>query len=282
MTSERDQMPVLVRGAGDVGSAVAAALFHASYTVAMHDDPAPTTSRRGMAFTDAVFDGSATLEGLTARRVETGTELRRVLTERQALPVAVWAFADMLRAADWSAIIDARMRKREVPEPQRGLAPLTIGLGPNFVAGEAVDVAIETSWGERLGAVIEVGPTLALAGEPRALGGVGRSRFVYASAPGRFDTTARIGETVEANAVVAVVAGIPLRTPNAGIIRGLTHAGVEAAVRTKVLEVDPRGDPAAAFGMGERPRRIAIGVFTALRRVLSARRQIGVTVERTV
>jgi hypothetical protein len=45
------------------------------------------------------------------------------------------------RAADWSAVIDARMRKRAVPEGQRGLAPLTIGLGPNFIAGENVDVA---------------------------------------------------------------------------------------------------------------------------------------------
>ena len=55
---------VLVRGAGDVGSAVAVLLYRAGYAVALHDAPQPVTPRRGMAFTDAVFDGSATLDGV--------------------------------------------------------------------------------------------------------------------------------------------------------------------------------------------------------------------------
>ncbi len=59
----------LVRGAGDVGSAVAHALFRAGHAVVIHDDPAPTAHRRRMAFVDSVFDGSATLDGVTARRV---------------------------------------------------------------------------------------------------------------------------------------------------------------------------------------------------------------------
>jgi len=67
---ERVRAPVLVRRVGDVGSAVA---------VALHDEPAPATSRRGMAFTDAVFDVTATLDGLTAQRVETAAELRHAL-----------------------------------------------------------------------------------------------------------------------------------------------------------------------------------------------------------
>jgi xanthine dehydrogenase accessory factor len=256
---EREQMPVLVRGAGDVGSAVAVVLFRAGYTVALHDDPAPTTSRRGTAFTDAVFDGSAIHEGLNARRVETVPALNSALAGHELVPVTIWPFAEVLQAAAWSIIIDARMRKRAVPQGQRNLAPLTIGLGPNFVAGMTVDVAIETSWGDQLGAVIETGPTLALAGEPRAIGGVGRTRFVYAPVAGRFETTARIGDRVDANATVATIADLPLGAPNAGIIRGLTRAGVEVAFRTKVIEVDPRGDPSSAFGLGERPRRIAEG-----------------------
>jgi xanthine dehydrogenase accessory factor len=242
-------------------------LFHAGYRVALHDEPGPTTPRRGMAFTDAVFDGVAVLDGLTARRVENPAELRRVLTAGAPLPVAVWAFAEISRVADWSAVIDARMRKRAVPEGQRGLAPLTIGLGPNFIAGENVDVAIETSWGDNLGAVIEAGSTLPLAGEPRPIGGIGRARFVYAPAAGRFETNARIGDRVEENAVVATIAGISVYAPISGVLRGLTRSGVEVTLRTKVIEVDMRGDPAAAFGLGERPRRIAEGVLKALARL---------------
>lgn len=255
---------VLVRGSGDVGSAVAVVLSRAGHHVALHDGPAPAAMRRGMALADAVFDGAAVLDGIAARRVATAAELRRALAGGGALPVAVWPFADALRAAPWSAVVDARMRKRDMPEPQRGLAPLTVGLGPGFVAGETVDLAVETSWGDRLGVVVAAGPTLALAGEPRPLGGVGRARFVYAPAAGRFETGARIGERVGEDAVVAAVAGVPLRAPVAGVIRGLTRPGVEVGLAAKVIEVDPRGDPAAAFGLGERPRRIAQGVLEAL------------------
>ena len=55
-----------------------------------------------------------------------------------------------------------------------------------------------------------------------------------------------------------------LAAPLSGVIRGLTHSGVPVAVGTKIIEVDPRGDPAAVFGLGERPRRIAEGVCRAV------------------
>jgi xanthine dehydrogenase accessory factor len=259
-----DRAPVLVRGVGDVGSAVAVVLHRAGYAIALHDEPAPATPRRGMAFADAVFDGWATLDGLTAVRVKTAAELRHALNAGDVVPVAATPIAEVIGASSWSAVIDARMRKRAVPERQRGMVALTIGLGPNFIAGETVDLAIETMWGDRLGEIIEAGATLPLGGEPRPIGGVGRARFVYAPDSGRFRTSARIGDRVEENAVVASINGIALRAPIGGVLRGLTRSGVEVTERTKVIEVDPRGDPAAAFGLGERPRRIAGGVLKAM------------------
>jgi xanthine dehydrogenase accessory factor len=122
-------------------------------------------------------------------------------------------------------------------------------------------------WGDRLGEIIEAGATLPLGGEPRPIGGVGRARFVYAPVCGRFQTSARIGDQVEENAIVATIDEIPLRAPIGGVLRGLTRSGVVVAERTKVIEVDPRGDPAAAFGLGERPRRIAEGVLKAMARL---------------
>jgi len=258
-----DRQQVLVRGTGDVGSTVAAVLFRAGYRPTLHDEAAPATPRRGMAFADAVFDGAATLDGLTARRVEAADELLRVLSAGE-IPVAVWPIGELLHAAAWSVLIDARMRKRAVPECQRGMAPLTIG--PNFVAGETVDLAIETSWGNRLGAVTTAGAPLPLGGEPQPLGGVGRARFVYAPAAGRFVTVVRIGDRVAEGVVVATIAGTPLCAPIAGVVRGLTRDGLEVSLRTKVIEVDPRGDPAAAFGLDARPRRIAEGILSALSR----------------
>lgn len=262
-----DRSRVLVRGTGDVGSAVAVLLYRAGYAVALHDEPTTTTPRRGMAFANAVFDGWATLDGLTAVRVKTSAELRHALSIGDAVPVAVTSFDVAIGATSWSALIDARMRKRAVPEGQRGLAPLTVGLGPNFTAGDTVDLAIETMWGDRLGSIIEAGSTLPLAGEPRPIGGVGRPRFVYAPEAGRFITGARIGDRVEEGAVIATIGSLALRAPIGGVLRGLTHSGVYVAARTRVIEVDPRGDPAGVFGLGERPRRIAEGVLTAVARL---------------
>jgi xanthine dehydrogenase accessory factor len=263
-TSENRCTPTLVRSAGDVGAAVAVLLFRAGYGVALHDDPAPATSRRGMAFTDAVFGGEAVLDGITAKRIDQSAALSDALQAREIVPVTIIPFADVLQIAPWSVLIDARMRERAVPENQRGLAPLVIGLGPNFVAGENVDLAIETSWGDRLGTIIKAGATLPLAGEPRAVGGISRARFIYAAVAGCFRTAARIGSHVEAGEVVATIGAVPLTAPLSGVIRGLTHSGVPVAVGTKIIEVDPRGDPAAVFSLGERPRRIAEGVRRAV------------------
>jgi xanthine dehydrogenase accessory factor len=263
-TSDGQHCFVLVPGAGDIGSAIAVLLFKAGYAVALHDEPAPATSRCGMAFTDAVFEGVAVLEGVVARRVDCALDLDEMLTARTVVPVTTMQFPDALKATNWSVLVDARLRKRNVPEHQRGLAPLTVGLGPNFVAGETVDLAVETGWGEHLGEIIRSGTALPLAGGPPCLGGIGRERFVYAPVAGCFETAAHIGDHVAASQTIATIADIALSAPLSGVIHGLTHSGIAVAVDAKVIEVDPRDDPAAVFGLGERPRFMAEGVRKAL------------------
>ena len=161
---------------------------------------------------------------------------------------------DVLAAVVPDVLVDARMRKRAVPEGQRGLARLTIGLGPNFVAGETTDVAIETQWGDDLGTVVVDGPTKALGGEPRSFEGHARDRFVYAPAAGVMRTAARIAQRVSAGEVVATIGAEELLAPLDGILRGLVHDGVPVAVGAKVVEVDPRGDLTKVLGIGPRPR----------------------------
>ena len=73
---------------------------------------------------------------------------------RRAIPVVDEPFERVVEALRPQVVLDARMRKRENPEFQRGVAPLTIGLGPNFVAGENVDLVVETAWGEQMGEII--------------------------------------------------------------------------------------------------------------------------------
>jgi xanthine dehydrogenase accessory factor len=258
---------VVVRGVGDVGSAVAHRLFGQGHAVVIHEDERPTTTRRGMAFADAVFDGRTTLAAVDAVRIDALDAVPAVLVDRSAVPVVMADFATLLRLIAPDVLIDARMRKRQLPEIQRGLCSLTIGLGPNFVAGRTTDLVIETSW-EQLGHVLTAGAALPLRGEPRAIGGHARDRYVYAPTAGTFVTACAIGQRVAAGEIVARINGTSLRAPLAGVLRGLTHDGVPVASGTKVVEVDPRGDPALVRGIGERPARIADGVLRGLSAML--------------
>ncbi len=156
------------------------------------------------------------------------------------------------------ACVNARL------ERQRHLAPLTIGVGPQFIAGETTHLAIETSWGDQLGAVVLDGATKPLAGEPRQLAGHGRERFVYAPRAGLFETTHHIGEQVHQGDVIAMIGTMPVVAPLDGVLRGLTRSGVCVEGGTKILEVDPRSSAAVIDGLGERPRRIAEGVLHAI------------------
>jgi xanthine dehydrogenase accessory factor len=257
---------VLVRGAGDVGSAVAHVLHAAGYRVVIHDHPAPSHGRRAMAFVDAIFEGSCTLEGTLAKRAGSVQDLAYMAECRKAVAVSVDALLLLVDTIRPDVVVDARMRKRSVPEAQMHLAPVTIGLGLNFIAGTTTHLAIETAWGEHLGEVIQRGTALPLQGEPRQLGGFGRERFVYAPAHGAISTSRIIGEWVEAGEVVARLGATPLHAPIAGYLRGLTHSGVVVDERTKVIEIDPRRAGSIVRGIGERPRRIAEGVLAALRR----------------
>ena len=255
---------ILVRGSGDVGSAVAHLLFRSGLAVVLHEELQPSATRRLMAFTDAVFNGTASLEGVEARRVEDPGALEDALKEHSFIPLVAGDFDYLLRFLHPDVLVDARMRKHSQPKLQRGLAPLTIGLGPNFIAGESVDLAVETGRGENLGRVIRAGSTEPLQGEPVELGGHARERYVYATIGGVFHTTCRLGQIVSQGEVVANIDGSPLAAPLSGALRGLTHDGVPVTPGTKVIEIDPRGPQAQVSGIAARPERIARGVLEAL------------------
>lgn len=249
-------MRVLVRGIGDVGSAVAHVVRTAGHVVLIHDMAAPPVHRRAMSFADAMFDGAATLDGLTCVRAASTDALDAGLVAT-ALP-----YADIRAAFRPDVLVDARLRKRAAPEDLRGEAPLAIGLGPGFDAWKNCHVAVETSW-DALGRVVREGPTLPLRGEPKALAGAGRERLVYSPVAGTFRTQARIGGRVAQEDVVGTVGDARIAAPLAGTIRGLVRDGVAVAAGTKLLEIDPRSDAPVA-GLGERPRAIAAAVLGLL------------------
>lgn len=263
MNREKFGLRILIRGSNDVASAVAHRLFQAGYGVVLHDDPKPTVTRRKMAFADAIFDGETTLDGITAKRVDT-VNVRARLLAPACIPILVSDFYRLVEKLRPQVLVDARMRKHKKPARQIHMAPLTIGLGPNFSAGRNVHIAIETARGEDLGRVITSGRTAPLQGEPISIEGHARDRYLYAPCAGRFKTAFQIGDMVTEGQVIAVINETPLTAPITGVLRGITHDDVPVEMHTKVIEIDPRGDGTLVAGIGERPARIADGVLQAV------------------
>ncbi|MGH2551953.1 MAG: hypothetical protein ACRDHN_21405 [Thermomicrobiales bacterium] len=262
MSSKRKR--VLVRGIGDIGSAVAHRLFTSGYLVVIHDSPRPENPRRGMAFTDAAFDGFARLDGVGARRITDPAAIDSMLHTRDAILVYTGNYNLLLSALRPEILIDARMRFLDEPECQKDRAQLVIGIGPGFVAGENVDCAVETSVNEA-GKVVVSGATRS--GEAEPWGIDSSNRFIHAPKAGVFSTVLDVGDHVNAGELVANVDMVELRSPLSGVLSGLTYNGVSVKERARVIEVDPRDEPHLVRGLGERPRRVAEGVLEAITRL---------------
>ena len=265
---------VVVLGAGDVGTAVAHALFQQGHAVLLVEQAQPTAPRRGMCWVDAVFDGAAEVAGVRAVRVFRPDEAAQAFACRAWIPLTVAPDLPLwLRLLDARALVDARLRKHSAVQDDLhalcGPETTTIGIGPGYTAGYNVDIVIESAWGDDLGRVIYQGAARELAGEPRPILGVGRERLVYAPQAGVFVSDRRIAEAVQAGDVIGHLLTpegerVPLHAPLDGVLRGLTRPGLTVQRKTKLAEVDPRGNPALCFGLGERPMRIAQGVARAL------------------
>lgn len=256
--TEPKRTRVLVRGAGEIASAIAHLLFRKGTAVALQASRPPIAIRRPMAFSDAVFNGSAMLEGLTAQRITDPIQSESVWAVGR-IPLLYCDFSQALNGCAWDGLVDARMNKQHRPEPQIGLAPLVIGMGPGCVIGTNVDVAVETSW-DSLGQIIRQGETMKLAGEPRAVLGHARDRFRYAPKTGTLRAIAEIGQEVHPGEAIASIDDVLVTALFHGVVRGLTHDGVPVEAGNKIAEIDPRIGSVKLSGIDERPRRIAEAV----------------------
>jgi xanthine dehydrogenase accessory factor len=72
-------MIVLIRGGGDLASGVALRLYKAGVRVVVTELPQPLAVRRLVSFSEAVYAGECSVEGVTARRVTDPLDMLRVL-----------------------------------------------------------------------------------------------------------------------------------------------------------------------------------------------------------
>jgi xanthine dehydrogenase accessory factor len=254
---------VLVVGGGDVGSAVAHRLFGQGVQVLIAERPKSPHARRGMAFTDAMFDGRAVLDGVEARLQSNLSEVEACWTAANAIPIVTLPESLLMETMRFDAVVEATLRRYRIPPDLRAQAELVMGLGPGYVPGINCHIAIETQWGPSMGKVLCDQAAAERSGGPRALEGVTRERFVLAPNAGTWQTTASLGQPVQAGDVLGHLGEQVIRAPIAGHLRGLARVGVEVLAQQCLLEVDPRQSP-QIFGLGERPLAIACGVAEAL------------------
>ena len=254
-------MIALVRGAGDVATAVALRLRKEGHRVVCTELPRPTCLRRAVALAEAVYEGSWEVEGVRAVLARTPEEAEDILAAGE-IPILA-PEGEALGVLKPDLLVDARMAKRNLGTRIEE-APLVIGLGPGFSAGVDCHAAVETLNGPDLGRVYLSGSPLPPTHEPCRIGGVSSERVVRAPRAGAFWGFRRIGELVEAGTPVGGVAGEPLYAPCPGVVRGILRSGIEVRPGVKAVEIDPRIDRNVPFRVAERAWRIAGGVISAL------------------
>lgn len=253
---------VAIRGGGDLGSGVAYRLRQAGFPVLIAELAKPLLVRRTVCFGSAVIEGQIEVDGLTARHVETLDDAR--LAQRaQHIPVVVDPEGILLADYDPAVLIDARMLKRD-PGPQPVDAPLTIGLGPGFVAPDNCHAVIETNRGHDLGRVIWQGAAEPDTAQPGQMMGRTFERVLRAPTDGVLTSIARIGTPLQAGDPVAQVGAETLHAPFDGVLRGLIHDGSSVHKGLKIGDLDPRADPDFVFTISDKALAIGGGALEAI------------------
>ena len=160
----------MIRGAGDIASGIGWRLVRSGFPVAMTDLEQPTAVRWKAAFCQAVWAGSCEVEGVAARRCDTGEQARRALAAG-TIPVLPDPEGRAVAELRPEVVVDAILAKRNLGT-QIADAPLVIGVGPGFTAGADCHCVIETMRGHTLGRCLYEGSALPNTGIPGNVGGV--------------------------------------------------------------------------------------------------------------
>lgn len=260
----------LIKGAGDLASGVAVRLWRAGFAVVMTELAEPTVIRRTVSFAEAVYEGHAVVEEVTAVRAEPEDDLAALL-RRRVVPVVVDREAAVRHRLRPVLLVDAVVAKRNTGTAV-GDAPAVIALGPGFRAGTDVHAVIETRRGHMLGRVITEGEASANTGVPGIVNGFGEERVLRAPRAGVFRARRRIGDRVAAGETVADIDGTPVVAAIAGVLRGLLHGGLTVTEGFKVGDVDPRGEREYCFLVSDKALAVAGGALEAACRLLGGLR----------
>ena len=259
---------VLIRGGGDLASGVALRLHRTGYKIAILELEKPLAVRRTVSFSEAVYEGLQTVEGVTARLVS-ADQLQDTMDAGE-IPVLVDPNANILRNQFLTSprstfVIDARLLKI-VPEPLAADVALHIGLGPGFSAGENCHAVVETRRGHTLGRVYWSGSAQSDSGQPEG----DPRRVLRAPHEGVLNALSKISDHVEEGQKIAEVESktgsqiTEIISPIKGILRGLIRSGLEVTEKMKIGDIDPRDDVSFSALVSDKALSVGGGVLEAI------------------
>ena len=247
---------IICRGGGDLATGIVHRLFRAGYQVLILETAEPAAIRRQVSFCEAVYEGTATVEGVTAERIYTAKKqaVEEVL-QRGRIPLLVDPDGRSIEVLKPDVVVDAIIAKKNLGT-YKEMAPLVIGIGPGFVAGKDVHLVVESMRGHNLARILETGSALANTGIPGNIGGYTKERVIHAEQMSP--------EGVFSGRFVSVEATIP------GVLRGLIREGYHFQKGFKIADIDPReGELANCFTISDKASSIGGSVLEAVCRYVN-------------
>lgn len=255
-------MLIWVRGAGDIATGVACRLVRSGYRVVMTDLEQPTSIRRTICFSEAIYAGAAIVEEIAARFAQDADQAREIL-DRGEVAVLADAAGAVAKQLVPDALVDAILAKRNVGTKKTD-APIVVALGPGFTAGEDCHAVVETMRGHTLGRVYYEGSAMKNTGVPGDIGGFTIERLLRAPCAGVFRGAKRIGDCVEQGEVCAYVNDEPIKANIRGVLRGILPDGIEVPAGMKSGDVDPRCEVSHCYLVSDKALAVAGGVLEAV------------------
>lgn len=258
---------IIVRGGGDLATGTIYKLYKCGFPILILEAAKPSAIRRNVAFSEAVYQGTQTVEDVTCYYAESLAQAESLLQEGK-LVVLVDPKGSSIPRLKPMAVVDAILAKKNLGT-SKVMAPITVALGPGFVAGADVDAVIETKRGHNLGRVLWQGSAAPNTGIPGLIGGYGRERVIHCPAEGTLRNICRITDTVTKGQEIAVVetgnGNVSVAASLDGLLRGLIRDGYPVTRGFKIADIDPRIEEYQnCFTISDKARCIAGGVVEAI------------------
>lgn len=273
---------IICRGGGDLATGIVHRLFRAGYQVLILETAEPAAIRRQVSFCEAVYEGTATVEGVTAERIYTAKKqaVEEVL-QRGRIPLLVDPDGRSIEVLKPDVVVDAIIAKKNLGT-YKEMAPLVIGIGPGFVAGKDVHLVVESMRGHNLARILETGSALANTGIPGNIGGYTKERVIHAAVEGYMKNLHQIGDVVRKGEKIAriyeqmspegVFSGrfVSVEATIPGVLRGLIREGYHFQKGFKIADIDPReSELANCFTISDKASSIGGSVLEAVCRYVN-------------